>query len=555
MALAAADAAMRVEDHDAALKFLEMAAGEGDARPTALRKLAAIVTSRGDVGRSRSVLLELARAASGDDRARTLAQLGRVLLASGNTEERREAVRIFEESIDAAPADGILRAQLQNELDSLKRRPSLFPAAVHDVSPEPPPAAPPVDVGALERAAVDATTPGDRVRAQIAVARAYVERGEPAIAEVALRDALREGSGEAGEMLATILERDAARLSERLSVRRKVVDLSPGHLGRLEALRAAALADRDMTYARAIEHVVRAFDPGAGPLPPPPLAGQGDHPVMLAHLVRPSADANVEPFVAAWEGGHTLFAKTPIAYAITGAERIVPGGPGPLARLFESILRVLGVPRIPLFHRKAARALEANVAITYPASALVTGEVIEETVELRWALGHALASALPQHVLLLGLPEPNARNVWGGLLAAFGPPDAARGIEKDALKLAESFWQTIPARAQRRLQELLADASLADFDLLLAGARQSARRVALFVAGDFGFAARAYLRERQIDPQIALGEGLQVLCAEHAPLADLLRVAVSPEYAHARWHPVSPASQRSPSSGRGRALL
>jgi hypothetical protein len=276
---------------------------------------------------------------------------------------------------------------------------------------------------------------------------------------------------------------------------------------------------------------------------------------MLAHLLRPTSEANVEPFAAAWEGAHSLFAKTPIAYAITGVERIVPGGAGPLTRLFEAVIRVLGIPRVPLFHRRGPKGLEASVAVTHPASALVTGDIAEETVELRWAIGHALAGALPQHVLLLGLPEPTARQVWAGLLAAFGPPVEARGIDKDALKLAEGFWQTIPARTQRRLKDLLAQASIVDFDLLIAAARQSARRVALFVAGDFGYAARAYLRERQIDPQVALGEGLQVLCAEHAPLADLLRVAISPEYAHARWRPVLPASQRSPSSGRGRALL
>ena len=130
---------------------------------------------------------------------------------------------------------------------------------------------------------------------------------------------------------------------------------------------------------------------------------------------------------------------------------------------------------------------------------LVAGDAHDDTPDLRHALGWALAAVLPQHVLLLGLPPNKGREVWTALLTAFGPPDGARKVDRDAAKLAESFWKTIPSRAQRRLQELLAQATVADFDVTLASARQSARRVALFVCGDFGFAARAYLVERGID--------------------------------------------------------
>jgi hypothetical protein len=147
--------------------------------------------------------------------------------------------------------------------------------------------------------------------------------------------------------------------------------------------------------------------------------------------------------------------------------------------------------------------------------------------------------------------------VWQALLVAFGPPDAARGVDREASKLAQQFWGTIPPRFQRKLQELLSSAAVQEFDVMAAAAKQSARRIALFVSGDFGFAVRAYLRERGVDANIQESGGLQLLSAEHAAVADLLRLAVSPEYADARWYPVSSNSQRSPasSSSRGRALL
>ena len=74
------------------------------------------------------------------------------------------------------------------------------------------------------------------------------------------------------------------RTADVVRVRRAQVDLAPGEASLLEALRAAAIADDDRIYARAVEHVLRAFDPGAGPLPPPPLAAQIEQPGMVAFL-------------------------------------------------------------------------------------------------------------------------------------------------------------------------------------------------------------------------------------------------------------------------------
>jgi len=555
VALAGADAAIRVDDHEAALRFLDLAALEVDSRQAALRKLATIVTSKGDVGRSRAVLLELARAANGEDRARTLAQLARVLMASGTSEERAESVRIFEEAVTSAPTAGVLRAQLENELDALRKRPSFFPRSAEAIAEEPPPRSTPVDFTTLERAAREAQTPSERSRAQLAIARGHIESGALATAEMILWAALDEGSAEAGELLAPLVERDPARTGDRVKVHRNLVDLVPGHVGRLEGLRAAAAADHNPAYARAIEHVLRAFDPGAGPLPPPPLAAQIEQQGILAHLTRPSHAANVEPLAVTWDAAFSLFAKTPIAYAITGVERVTPGPSSPIARLYMSSLRVLGVPKLPLYYRRTTTPLSASVALTHPASALVTGDAHEDTTELRYVLGHSLCGALPLHVLLLGLDEGHARTVWNALLVAFGPPDGARGIEKETSKLAEQFWNTIPSRAQKKLKDLLVGAGAQDFELVLAAARQSARRMALFIAGDFGFAARAFLRERGLEHESLTGEDLRLLCGEHAPLADLLRLAVSPEYADARWYPAAPGTHRDSASGRRRAIL
>jgi hypothetical protein len=70
----------------------------------------------------------------------------------------------------------------------------------------------------------------------------------------------------------------------------------------------------------------------------------------------------------------------------------------------------------------------------------------------------------------------------------------------------------------------------------------------MFLSGDFGYAVRQLVREHDgnVDKLSSSG-GLSAACEEIPALADLFRLAVRPEYADARWHPVSPASRRSSS--------
>jgi hypothetical protein len=533
--------------------FLEIAAAEPEFRATALRRLATIVTTQGDIGRARAVLVELARAANPEDRARTLAQLGRLLIA-GSADERAEGLRVFEEAIAAAPVDSVVRLQLENELASLRARSSVFPRTEVELDEDPTER---TDAEDLEADIRSSDAPPQRVQAQVEMARRQIAAGAFQAAESVLWDALEEGSVEAGQLLVTALERDGERTGDRLKACRRLVELLPGHMGQLQVLRLAATADRNPAYARAIEHLLRAFDPGAGPLPPPPLSGQRDQPGMLAYLTRPSFEANLEPFAVTWEASHALFTKTLAQYGTTGVDHVVPGAASPVASLYDAALRVLGVPRLPLFYHRTAEVLTAGAALTYPASALLTGDAGKEpSVEFSYALGQALASALPIHVLLLGVTEERAHSLWRALLAAFGPEGNAAVVDPEVHTLAEQFWQSMPPRAQRRLKELLSGTARdEDFDVALSAARQSARRVAMFISGDFGFAARRFLMERKLDPAAAESGGLQTLCADHPALADLFRLAASPEYADARWHHVAPAPQRAPlSSGRRRGI-
>jgi hypothetical protein len=400
----------------------------------------------------------------------------------------------------------------------------------------------------LEHTARSAATAAERARARLLLGRRRLERGDAMAAEPLLWEALAEGSVEAGDSLAVFLAKAPERTRDVVRARLQQVAIEPGDVGRLEALRAAAMADDARVYARAVEHVLRAFDPDAGPLQPPPLSVQPEQPGILALLTRPSTDAAGETLALLWEGAMQLFVRDAASYAITGVERVVPGPTLPISKLYESAIRALDAPRIPLFVPRSPSGSPrpaAQVAILSPPSVILLGDVREDTAELRYALGRGMSAALPANVLRLGLPPPEGRALVGAIRAAFGPPDGGRSVDGKAARLAESFWQLVPARAQRRLQQLLAASPLPEYEELAARAHQSGRRVGMFVAGDFGLAARELIAEtfkggREPPPL----SDLRGLCQAQPLLGDLLRVAVSPEYAEARWHTAGPISPR-----------
>jgi tetratricopeptide (TPR) repeat protein len=416
------------------------------------------------------------------------------------------------------------------------------------VSPQPRPSTPPGagSLDHLEAVVRRATTPGERARARLMLGRARLGLGDARAAEPLLWEALADGLVEAGDVLSPLVSTGRDRAPDLVRLRRQQALLEPGDPRRLQALREAALADDDRVYARAVEHVLRAFDPGAGPLPPPPLAHQPEQAGIFALLVRPSLDAAGEALSVLWEGASQMFVRDAASYGITGVERVVPGPTSVIARLHEASMRLLGTARVPLFlTRSTAAALSAQVALLSPPSVVLSGDVREDNAALRFALGRALSAAMPHNVLRLALPARDGRALVEALRAAFGSPEIGRRVDAHAARMAESFWQIVPARAQRRLQELLGSGGFGEYEDLVGRAQQSGRRVGMFLAGDFACAARVVVAESAPHLEASLStQNLRQLCDELPALADLARLAVSREYADARWHVVAPPTQR-----------
>jgi len=216
------------------------------------------------------------------------------------------------------------------------------------------------------------------------------------------------------------------------------------------------------------------------------------------------------------------------------------------------VARRLGTVRTPLFHPRGPGALASQIALLWPPAVILTGDVREESPELRYVLGGALTGAMPEHVLVNAWPEESVRTLIEALLAAFGPVDARRDSPTDAVaKLERDLWQLVPPRGARRLSELLADSKDVTYAAARDATRRAMRRAGLFASGSVSTAISRAVVDLRLPLPVPLTDptGLHRACERHAEIADLVRLAIRTEYAEARWHAATTTELRRTESG------
>lgn len=417
----------------------------------------------------------------------------------------------FDETVRAPQAHETAPASIASQLLTL---PSLSPQVLSAVAR-----------GAL---------PDSDCATRFAEARALVAAGRWFEAEPLLAHAIAGGSLEAADLLADVLEGQLSRAPVHLRARRLAAELAPGDQLRLAALRRAAAADNNQTYGRALEHVARCLE--GVDAEPPPLQHQTEQPGILSLLTRIGREGVGEAFALVWEHASQTFVRN-AASSMSGLERVSPGEDSPAGRILEASARLLGLTSARLSIRRivGAQSLTAHVALALPPCGVLHGRGDETGPELAFVVGRALGASLAPHALLLGQSEADARGLFRAMLGAFGPPEAARELDRATATLGEILWQTLPTKAQRRLSDLLAHETSASFDDALARAQQASLRVGLFVSGSFREATRAVLLDAGREPSAAGAADLVELIRTIPALSDLYRLAIRPEYADARF--------------------
>jgi cellulose synthase operon protein C len=365
---------------------------------------------------------------------------------------------------------------------------------------------------------------------------------------------LGNGSFEAGEQLVALYgARPGERAPDVLAVRRQQAALQLGDRAALQKLVEAAVLDGNPTYARSVEHVLHTFHGGdAGGAQAPPLATQRLAPDLVASLLfRSIADSAVhEALALVLDTG--LYRRDVGQYQLTGVARVQPTGGSVLGEVFGVVARFLGQARTVLFYQRAAAGGPApaapsfKIALLSPPAIVMSGDVREETPELRYLLGAALAGAMPEHALVNALGEEALRTLVDALHAAFGPVAHLPRGNAAVARLGQNLWQLVPPRADRRLRELCADLPAITYEAAVSGTRQAMRRAGLFAAGSLGTALTLIAPEIELSLEELQGapDGLARACAAHPDVADLVRLAIRTELAEARWTPGTAQDRR-----------
>ncbi|RYZ06242.1 MAG: hypothetical protein EOO73_16370 [Myxococcales bacterium] len=559
VALAAAFAAKRVNEVDRALVYLDSSLGDPETRDAARTLSAELTPLR---GRSRSTAPGASAISSRppvyergaptlvetplSERERSPTIVGNPLSERGRYSQRPSA---SEERISGADAEASLAvpsapppsprgATAPRSMGSL--RPNI--SGRYSLGPE----------ADAERAAASRTSseqsfpqvrlPEPRaafesrpdVQAALDMSATFV--GQESTGEQALYDALRRGSIEAGVELLRQLEQRPSRAHDLVSVARRLALLQPGDVQAVSRLHEAALLDRDPVYARAVEHVLSVLTQGQVS-DAPPLSDQPEQPdAVRALLFREQSSHTLEALSLVWEGAEHVFRRDPSTYGVTGLERVPAGAPTPLAKTYAALARALGLLRTPLFQRRSAGPVTVSLALLSPPAVILSGDVRQDSPELRFHLGAMLAAATPQYALLFGSPESQGRAVLRGLAFAFGPPRPGAGSAGATLNLAEVLWESIPVRLQRRLRELCDQPDSLDYDTALSAAKLAVRRAGFFAAGDLGVALRQVAAEDRYALDTA-DQNMRTLVRDNATAHNLYSLALGAEYAHTRYQP------------------
>ena len=237
-----------------------------------------------------------------------------------------------------------------------------------------------------------------------------------------------------------------------------------------------------------------------------------------------------------WEHASELYKKDISAYNLAGVKRVALSEQSALGELYRGASRVLGMARTAVFRVEGESDIAMQIALLSPPAVIVAGDVLSDSPEFGFHFGAMLAAASSGHALLFGSSRDVMQNFLDALALSFGAGRAGTGKRPDpeVTRVASFFWEAIPGRAQRKLSQICSDPEALDFEALAESSRRVLRRAGLIVCGDLPTAIADACGESQLPVPQTLAE-LAECASRSAPVADLLGLAISPEYAELRF--------------------
>ncbi|MEY2934038.1 MAG: hypothetical protein RL033_4787, partial [Pseudomonadota bacterium] len=368
--------------------------------------------------------------------------------------------------------------------------------------------------------------------------------------ELGLQQKLEAGSAEAARELLQGLLQGGTRPREAWAVALTLVRLKPGDAQALELLERAATAAAEVQHAAAVAHLRSCAENPSGEVAPR-LDAQLERSDVLRGLLFNEADGQPpRALEVIWESTRRVLEWETVR-DIKSARRVRVDEPSPLAQAYFSVARLLGAAQTPLLQLPVGGELRASVIMMGEPSVLVRGDAREDSPQLRYDLGAALAGSLPAFAIINAATYEQIDDLFRAVHSAFGPPESSQTNFTSTARLSALLWESLPPRTQRLMTQWCREGRLTR-ELAVAAARRAARRAGLFAAGTVGVALGRVIAEEGIDAVVLKGpEGLARLCARSPAASDLVRLASDPSFAQLRWRPDGVRAGVAPVTRRG----
>jgi tetratricopeptide (TPR) repeat protein len=479
---------------------------------------------------------------------------GLLRLARFEWEERSDpgAALAAVELAEQAAAKEEVEAGLLAELHAMRDGParSLAPvtpsgrpvatAASRDATPPPAlaPAVAPLPPTRLTAApparATPTPLPSPRVTPMPSVAAATASAAPAGLAadEAELRSRAAVGDAAALVTLAERLRQDPLRRAEASHMYTRALLAEPWRSSALEGLHALSLELGARATAAVTAELLSCFSPGLAR----PAHGLLHRDLWQAEdlnaVLRVSDGAPTERLLALiWEHAKTLtrYRRSLKDFGVSEKDQLSPELGVELVDAYTHALRTLGLNGISLFlHDNPDSTVRA--VPTHPAVVVAPREPTQDAAELRFRLGQSLYLAQPHTVLLGALSEHDATELVEGFLAAFGPAERATPSSAATMQVAAQLWESVPARAQTELGELLHSASTPlSADALRRAIVLGGVRAGLYVCSDARSALLATVADAGLAAPTTRADFEAALRSSRA-CAEVLRTALSETY-------------------------
>ncbi|MEY4551411.1 MAG: hypothetical protein RL685_7606, partial [Pseudomonadota bacterium] len=302
--------------------------------------------------------------------------------------------------------------------------------------------------------------------------------------ELSLQQKLEAGSAEAARELLQGPLQGGARPREAWAVALTLVRLKPGDAQALELLERAATAAAEVQHAAAVAHLRSCAENPSGEVAPR-LDAQLERSDVLRGLLFNEADGQPpRALEVIWESTRRVLEWETVR-DIKSARRVRVDEPSPLAQAYFSVARLLGASQTPLLQLPVGGELRASVLMMGEPSVLVRGDAREDSPQLRYELGAALAGSLPAFAIINAATYEQIDDLFRAVHSAFGPPETSQTNFTSTARLSALLWESLPPRTQRLMTQWCREGRLTR-EVAVAAARRAARRAGLFAAGTVG---------------------------------------------------------------------